>query len=72
MDLIFFQEQIDSLGVGNSVILRNAKVEMFRNHMRLTVDKWGLIEAAPQPFEFSVAKEPNLSTVEYELIEVKG
>ncbi len=45
---------------------------MFRNYMRLTVDKWGLIETAPQSFEFSVAKEPNLSTVEYELIEFKG
>jgi replication factor A1 len=45
---------------------------MFKNHMRLAVDKWGLIEAANPPFDFTIANEPNLSTVEYELVDDKA
>jgi len=64
-------EQIDCFTVGQSVIIRNAKVEMFRNHMRVAVDKWGLIEISERKFDFKVDSARNLSAVEYELIEVK-
>eukprot|EP00475_Leptophrys_vorax_P012223 TRINITY_DN1863_c0_g1_i2.p1 TRINITY_DN1863_c0_g1~~TRINITY_DN1863_c0_g1_i2.p1 ORF type:complete len:157 (-),score=57.46 TRINITY_DN1863_c0_g1_i2:210-680(-) len=64
-------EQIDFFTVGQSVIIRNSKVEMFKNHMRLAVDKWGLIEIAEKKFDFKVDAARNLSAVEYELIEVK-
>jgi replication factor A1 len=67
--LTIILEQIDILETGKSLIIRNAKVEMFKNHMRLAVDKWGLIEAVNPPFDFTIASEPNLSTVEYELVE---
>ena len=37
--------------------------------MRLTVDKWGLVEEDPNPESFEVAEDTeNLSLVEYELV----
>ena len=54
---------------GASVTIRNAKVAMFRNHMRLAVDQWGLIEAASEPLSESIDTANNLSNVEYELVD---
>lgn len=54
---------------GATIILRNAKIDMFKGTMRLTVDKWGRIEVA-EPASFTVRKENNLSLVEYELVNV--
>jgi replication factor A1 len=72
LSLIFLKlEQIDFFTVGQSLIIRNAKVEMFRNHMRLVVDKWGLVEVSEKKYDFKVDSTRNLSLVEYELIEVK-
>jgi len=58
---------------GSSLVVRNGKIDMFRGHMRLTVDKWGLIELAPpnlvipqQPLNTTI----KLSDPEYELVDV--
>ena len=48
--------------------VRNAKVAMFHNHMRLAVDQWGLIEPAAEPLTETVDAN-NLSSVEYELVD---
>uniref|UniRef100_A0A0D9UYU1 Single-stranded DNA binding protein Ssb-like OB fold domain-containing protein n=1 Tax=Leersia perrieri TaxID=77586 RepID=A0A0D9UYU1_9ORYZ len=56
-------------GVGATVILRNAKIDMFKGSMRLAVDKWGRIEAT-EPASFTVKEDNNLSLVEYELVNV--
>ena len=32
--------------VGNTVTIRNGKIDMFKGTMRLAVDKWGLIQEA--------------------------
>jgi len=54
--------------------VRNGKIEMFKNHMRLTVDKWGIIEPAldlnQQQLQQQVNTAVNLSDTEYELINV--
>ncbi|CAD5180849.1 unnamed protein product [Musa acuminata subsp. malaccensis] len=62
-------EQVDLLRSGATVILRNAKIDMFRGCMRLAVDKWGRVEVT-EPADFAVNEENNLSTVEYELVNV--
>ena len=55
-------------------MIRNSKVEMFKNFMRLSVDKWGKISAFPDgvestpPAPDSVNLLQNLSTVEYECV----
>jgi replication factor A1 len=56
---------------GATVILRNAKIDMFKGCMRLAVDKWGRVEIT-EPAEFVVRNEDakNLSLVEYELVNV--
>ena len=44
---------------------------MFKSHMRLTIDEWGLVELSESPHSFEALLENNLSEVEYELIELK-
>lgn len=53
-----------------TIIIRNAKIDMFKGSMRLAVDKWGRIEAG-EPATFVVNEENNLSLVEYELVNVE-
>ncbi|MCO5558819.1 hypothetical protein L7F22_012407 [Adiantum nelumboides] len=62
-------EQVDHFKVGASLILRNAKIDMFRGSMRLAVDRWGRIEVT-EPADFTVKEDNNLSHVEYELVNV--
>ncbi|XP_028792980.1 uncharacterized protein At4g28440-like [Neltuma alba] len=63
-------EQVDTMRPGATVILRNAKIDMFKGSMRLAVDKWGRIEVT-EPAEFLVKEDNNLSLVEYELVNVE-
>ncbi|KAL6992506.1 hypothetical protein U1Q18_010616 [Sarracenia purpurea var. burkii] len=62
-------EQVDLMKPGTTVILRNAKIDMFKGSMRLAVDKWGRIEVT-EPAKFVVKEDNNLSLVEYELVNV--
>ncbi|KAL4348565.1 hypothetical protein GQ457_17G005520 [Hibiscus cannabinus] len=63
-------EQVDLMRKGATVILRNAKIVMFKGTtMRLAVDKWGRIEVT-EPAKFEVKEDNNLSLVEYELVTV--
>lgn len=55
---------------GATVILRNAKIDMFKGSMRLAVDKWGRVEVT-EPAAFTVKEDNNLSLVEYELVKVE-
>lgn len=54
---------------GVTVILRNAKIDMFKGSMRLAVDKWGRVEVTDAG-NFVVKEDNNLSLVEYELVNV--
>ncbi|XP_077212479.1 uncharacterized protein At4g28440-like [Tasmannia lanceolata] len=62
-------EQVDLMTPGTTVILRNAKIDMFKGSMRLAVDKWGRVEVT-EPANFIVQEDNNLSLVEYELVNV--
>lgn len=61
---------VDVLKPGNTVIIRNAKIDMFKGSMRLAVDKWGRVEVT-EPASFGVKEDNNLSLVEYELVNVE-
>lgn len=54
---------------GATVILRNAKIDMYKGSTRLAVDKWGRIEVTDSA-DFQVKEDNNLSLVEYELVNV--
>ncbi|VFR01467.1 unnamed protein product [Cuscuta campestris] len=60
-------EQVDLMKEGATLILRNAKIDMFKGSMRLAVDKWGRIEET-EPTDFNVKDDNNLSLIEYELV----
>lgn len=60
---------VDIMKPGDTVILRNAKIDMFKGTMRLAVDKWGRVEVT-EPASFEVKEDNNLSLVEYELVNV--
>ncbi|RVW37949.1 hypothetical protein VitviT2T_015113 [Vitis vinifera] len=62
-------DQVDLMKPETTVIIRNAKIDMFKGSMRLAVDKWGRVEAT-EPAKFVVKKDNNLSLVEYELVNV--
>ncbi|KAF6157371.1 hypothetical protein GIB67_004309 [Kingdonia uniflora] len=62
-------DQVDLMKTGATVILRNAKIDMFKGSMRLAVDKWGRVEVT-EPASFTVKEDNNLSLVEYELVNV--
>ncbi|KAJ7531322.1 hypothetical protein O6H91_14G045100 [Diphasiastrum complanatum] len=62
-------EQVELMKQGATLILRNAKIDMFRGSMRLAVDKWGRVEVTG-PATFAVNEDNNLSLVEYELVSV--
>ncbi|KAK6946679.1 hypothetical protein RJ641_000152 [Dillenia turbinata] len=62
-------DQVDMMKPGTTVILRNAKIDMFKGTMRLAVDKWGRVEVT-EAATFAVKEDNNLSLVEYELVNV--
>ncbi|KAJ4974398.1 hypothetical protein NE237_007572 [Protea cynaroides] len=62
-------DQVDLMKPDSTVILRNAKIDMFKGSMRLAVDKWGRVEVT-EPASFTVKEDNNLSLVEYELVNV--
>jgi len=64
-------EQIAAVSVGASLTLRNVRVEMFKSHMRIAVDKWGVLETSAQPLTDKLDTANNLSAVEYELVNVE-
>ncbi|KAK4344562.1 hypothetical protein RND71_034738 [Anisodus tanguticus] len=63
-------DQVDLMKAGATIILRNAKIDMFKSTMRLAVDKWGRVEVT-EPAAFEVKQGNNLSLVEYELVNVE-
>ncbi|KAF6158257.1 hypothetical protein GIB67_028681 [Kingdonia uniflora] len=62
-------EQVALMKPDSTVILRNAKIDMFKGSMRLGVDKWGRVEVT-EPAKFEVKEDNNLSLIEYELVNV--
>ena len=60
---------VDLMKEGGTIILRNAKIDMFKGSMRLAVDKWGRVEVT-DPADFTVKEDNNLSLIEYELVNV--
>jgi len=62
-------DQVDLMKDGVTVILRNAKIDMFKGSMRLAVDKWGRVEPADDA-DFVVKEDTNFSLIEFELVNV--
>lgn len=51
------------------VVMHNAKIDMFKNNMRLAVNQLGKIEPGQDP-GWAIHMDYNMSTIEYELVQV--
>ena len=60
---------VDMMKPGVTMILCNAKIDMFKGSMRLAVDKWGRVKVT-EDANFVVKEQNNLSLVEYESVNV--
>ena len=60
---------VELMKEGTTVVLRNAKIDMFKGSMRLAVDRSGRIEVT-EPADFSVKENSNLSLIEFERVDV--
>jgi len=58
--------QKDAIKGAKAAILRNAKVIMVNNHIRLTCDKWGKVESSDNVAE--AVGDKNVSETEFELV----
>ena len=63
-------EQVDKVKEGQVITVRNAHANVYQEHLRLEVDRWGKLEPSTQRVD-SVKTSNNLSDVEYELVAVK-
>ncbi|KAL0327229.1 UNVERIFIED_CONTAM: hypothetical protein Scaly_0922500 [Sesamum calycinum] len=62
-------DQVDLAKAGSTLVLSNAKIDMFKGSMRLAVDRTGRVEAG-DPASFSVDESNNLSLIEFERVDV--
>ncbi|KAK9788294.1 hypothetical protein WJX73_003282 [Symbiochloris irregularis] len=62
-------DQVDLCKPGACLIVRNAKIDMFRTSMRLAVDQWGKVELASE-LDITPNVDNNLSNIEFELVQV--
>ncbi|CAH9087779.1 unnamed protein product [Cuscuta epithymum] len=62
-------DQVDLMQEGTTVVLTNARVDMYKGSMRLMVDRYGRAEVTDAA-SFSVQKDNNLSLIEFERVQV--
>ncbi|KZV23532.1 hypothetical protein F511_40105 [Dorcoceras hygrometricum] len=62
-------DQVDLAKDGSTLILSNAKIDMFKGSMRLAVDRYGRVEAG-EPASFTVEESNNLSLIEFDRYDV--
>ncbi|XP_031123987.1 uncharacterized protein At4g28440-like [Ipomoea triloba] len=62
-------DQVDLMQEGNTIVVTNAKVDMFKGSMRLAVDRFGRVEIT-EAASFSVPEDINMSLIEFERIDV--
>lgn len=61
-----FSEQIELLTEGESLIVRNLQVRLHNDRLFVEVNRWGLIERSPEPFEFEPLASKDWSAIEWE------
>mmetsp|Transcript_10351 Transcript_10351/g.31864 ORF Transcript_10351/g.31864 Transcript_10351/m.31864 type:complete len:132 (-) Transcript_10351:2007-2402(-) len=58
-------EQVDIAEPGSTILIRNAKIDMFRGYMRLSVDKWGGLARSDSPMSHHINEENDMSATHY-------
>jgi len=62
-------DQIDVAKPNTTIVVRNGRIEMFKNHMRLGVTHWGLVEPSTESLIEEINRSINLSDTEFELVD---
>lgn len=60
-------DHVATCSIGASLRIQNAKCVMVKGHMRLVVDKWGVLKPAAEALDFEPNTGKDMSAVEYEL-----
>lgn len=60
-------DEVDTVKKGATIEVHNGRTEVFKEYMRLAVDKWGKIIPSTTPVS-SVNLNENLSNVAYEKV----
>jgi len=68
--MMAYDRQLDVIKEGAVVTIRNAHAKVFKEHLRIEIDKWGKVEPSKQKIP-NVNLSKNLSDTEYELVTVK-
>ena len=64
--LTLWDDNIEKVNEGDTILVKNGYVNLFRGNMRLNVGRYGTLEIAEQALECEVNTENNLSTKVYE------
>jgi len=62
-------DQVDMMEPNAWVVMHNAKIDMFKNNMRLAVNQLGKVEPSQDP-GWAINVDYNMSAIEYELVHV--
>lgn len=60
---------MDLVKDGTTLVLSNAKIDMFKGSMKLAVDRFGRVEVS-EPANFLVKDNVNMSLIEFERVDV--
>jgi hypothetical protein len=53
---------------GASLRIQNARVQMFKGFIRISIDKWAVVKAADSAHDFETNTSKDMSATEYELV----
>jgi replication factor A1 len=64
--LTLWDDKIDKVKDGDSVLVKNGYINLFRGNMRLNIGRYGMLEISEKPIAGEVNTENNVSTKVYE------
>ena len=69
--MMAYDRQLDVIKEGAVVTIRNAHAKVFKEHLRIEVDKWGKVEPSNVKIP-NVNLTRDLSEIAYELVTIKA
>jgi replication factor A1 len=64
--LTLWDDNIEKVNDGDTILVKNGYVNLFRGNMRLNIGRYGTLEISEQPLTGDVNKENNMSNQVYE------
>ena len=64
--LTLWDDNIEKVSDGDTILVKNGYINLFRGNMRLNIGRYGTLEISEQPLADEVNKENNMSSKVYE------